>query len=65
MKVQFQVKDGKTTLSILDNGTPVASVDISGNTRDGTPRVERLVEKLQKAADKASEGSEYRYALKV
>jgi hypothetical protein len=43
----------------------VASVDISGNTRDGTPRVERLVEKLQKAADKASEGSEYRYALKV
>lgn len=65
MKVQFKVEeDGKALLSVFADGITV-SVPIDGTTEDGTPRIERLAEKLQKAADKASSGESYRYALKI
>lgn len=66
MKVQFNVVNGNPFLDVIaDDGTTLAHADLSGTTRDGTARIERLAEKLQKAADKAADGSSYRYALRV
>lgn len=65
MKVQFQVlDDGKIVLSVLSDGVTV-DVPLDGVTKDGTPRIARLAEKLQKVADKAASGKSYRYALNV
>lgn len=64
MKVQFEVVDGKVVLSVFAEGVKV-DVPLDGNTEDGTPRVARLAEKLEKTAAKVSSGENYRYALNI
>jgi hypothetical protein len=64
-KVQFQVQDGSAVLNVFAQDGTVTSVSLDGTTRDGTPRIDRLAEKLQRAADRAAAGKNYRYALKI
>ncbi len=64
MKLQFQVQDGKTSLSLIADNLSI-TVPLDGATLDGTPRIDRLAEKLTKAADQAAAGKDYRYALNI